>query len=251
MFCFVFIKINFLALGFFILFALIFIALVGMYIYSLKLKRKTKMSAGKFSLDIKMVLDQMTTLESKLAFLKQTEERVKQEKSYDKNPGGRDLLLSKIYQHKATLLFKANRQKDAIDACTQILSVEPSHIQTYLNRGSLYGEIGKYEKAIEDFDHAELLDPKNPNIYNNRGWMYLQTKQHDKALSDLDYAILLEPTDIEHFNRANVYRELSQWQKALDDYELSLGMHEESGSELHGLIVQAIAEMKDKLNAYG
>lgn len=248
--CFVLAKINLMALGFFILFALIFIALIVMYIYSLKLKRKTQMSAGKFSLDIKAALDKMTNIESKLQFLKQTEERVKEEKSYDKNPGGRDLLLSKIYQHKATLLFKANRQKEAIDACTEILSVEPSHTQTYINRGSIYGEIGKYEKAIEDFDHAELLDSQNPNIYNNRGWMYMQLKQYDKALSDLNYAISLEPTDIEHFNRANVYRELGEWQKALDDYELSLSLHNQPGSELHGFITQAISETKDKLNSH-
>jgi tetratricopeptide (TPR) repeat protein len=248
MLCFVLVKINFMALGFFILFALIFIALIAMYIYSLKLKRKTQMSTGKFSLDIKAALDKITNIETKLSFLRQTEERVKQEKAYAKNPDGRDLLLSKIYQHKASVLFKANRQKEAIKACSEILAVEPSHTQTYLNRGSLYGEIGKYEKAIEDFNQAELLDSRNPNIYNNRGWMYMHLKEYDKALSDLDHAILLEPTDIEYFNRANIFMELDEWKKALDDYQMSLSLHGESDSELHHLIASSIAEMERKLN---
>jgi tetratricopeptide (TPR) repeat protein len=78
----------------------------------------------------------------------------------------------------------------------------------------------------------------------------MQLKQYDKALSDLNYAISLEPTDIEHFNRANVYRELGEWQKALDDYELSLSLHNQPGSELHGFITQAISETKDKLNSH-
>lgn len=249
MLCFILAEINLTALFFFILFAVIFVALIGMYIYSFKLKRKTKMSAGKFSLDIKLALDQMTTVQNKLTYLRQAEDRVKQEKSYEKNPGGRDLLLSKIYQHKASVLFNANRPKEAIDACTEILAVEPSHTQTYLNRGSLYGETGRFKEAIEDFDHAELLDADNPNIYNNRGWMYMQIKEYDKALSDLDYAIALEPTDIEFFNRANIYRQQGEWEKALNDYRSSLDLHHQTGSELHGFITTAISEMQDKLSA--
>lgn len=247
MLCFFLLKIDFTALGFFILFAVLFVVLAGMFIYSQKLKRKTQHSAEKFSHDIKAALDKMTTIESKLIFLKQTEERVKGEKNYDKNPDGRELLLSKIYQHKAAIFFKANRQKEAIEACSEILSVEPSHTQTYLNRGSLYGEMEEYEKAVEDFNQAELLDSKNPNIYNNRGWAYLQLRHYDKALSDFDLAISLQPTDIEYFNRANTYKEMGEWQKALDDYKTSLSLHQQPNSELHQFINEAIAEIESKI----
>ncbi|OJU56594.1 MAG: hypothetical protein BGN96_14375 [Bacteroidales bacterium 45-6] len=222
-----------------------------MYIYSLKLKRKTQMSAGKFSLDIKVALEKMTNIESKLSFLKQTEERVKQEKAYEKNPDGRDLLLSKIYQHKASVLFKAQRQKEAIKACSEVLAVEPSHTQTYLNRGSLYGETEQYQKAIEDFNHAELLDPENPDIYNNRGWMYIQLKEYDKALSDLDHAIQLQPSDIEYFNRANAFKELGEWQKAFDDFQISLSLHPQGDSELRSCIQNSIAEIEKNLKNIG
>ena len=244
MLCFTLAKINFSALGFFILFLLLFIALVGMFIYSQKLRRKTKNSAAKFSVEIKSILDKLTTIESKLVFLKQTEDRVKQEKSYEKNPDGRELLLSKVYQHKASVLFKANRQEDAIEACTEVLSVEPSHLQTYLNRGSLYGELEQYEKAIEDFNQAELLDSRNPNIYNNRGWAYLQLKQYDKALSDIDHAISLQATDVEYFNRAMIHRGLGERQKALEDYKMSLKLHSQADSELSQLIKSAISEIE-------
>jgi tetratricopeptide (TPR) repeat protein len=243
---FILVKINLTALGFFILFVLIFIGLIAMYIYSAKIKRKARISAGKFSLEIKAALEKMSTTESKLIFLKQTEKRIKQEKSYDKNPDGRDLLLSKVYQHKSSILFKANRPQEAIKACTEILSVEPSHVQTYLNRGSLYGETGEFQKAIDDFNQAELLDAYNPNIYNNRGWMHLQLKEYEKALSDLDHAIFLEPTDVEFFNRGNTYREMGQWLKALEDYQKSLNLHQQSDSDLRQLITASIAEMEEK-----
>lgn len=247
MLAFCLLKMNYTALVFFILFALIFIGLMAMYIYSFKLKRKAKNSVGKFSHDLKSALDGLSTVENKLSFLKNTERRILNEKKYEKNPEGRKMLLSKVYQHEASVLFQANRLKEAVKSCSRVLEVEPSHIQTYLNRGSLYGELGKYEQAIADFNQVELIDSQNPNVYNNRGWMYLQLGECEKALSDFDYAISLHPTDVEYYNRANTYQSLGEWAKALSDFQMSLSLNKEGNAELRPLIEAGIAEMGNKL----
>ena len=241
----VYLETNYIALGFFILFAFLFVGLVGMYLYSLKLKKKVKTSANQFSHNLKATLDKMTTPEAKLIYLDQTAERIKNEKSYDKNPEGRKLLLSKVYQHKASILHKASNPQEVIKACGQIIEVEPSHIQSYLNRGAMYGQIGEYKKGIEDLNQAELLDSKNPNIYNNRGWMYLQLNQYDKALSDLDHAISILPTSVEYFNRGNVYKAQGDLQKALEDYKMSLSLN--PNSELNTLLTDSIVEVENNV----
>lgn len=240
-------KVSFSTAGTFALFALLFVGLVGMYVYLAKLRRKARNAAGGFSLEVKAALDRMTLPESKLAFLQQTEERIRQEKAYQKNPDGRNLLLSKLYQHRAAVFFQAGRTREAVEACSEVIAFEPSHTQTYLNRGSLYGEMGEYQKAVEDFNQAELLDAHNPNIYNNRGWIYLQMKEFDKALSDLHHAISIKPTDIEHLNRANAFRGLGQYAKALDDYRESLRLHPQAHSELRTMLTASITEMEEKI----
>lgn len=230
-----------MALFFFILFALLFCAIIALYVYSIRVKRRVKNSAHKFSLELKAILDRQKDKNSRIAFLEQTEQRILHEKKYKNNPNARNMLLSKVFQHKAAVYFQFGDITKAIKACTQVLEVEPGHIQTLLNRASLYGETGSYQKALEDFNNAEILDStQNPNIYNNRGWLFLQMKEYQKALDDFNTGINIQESAIQYFNRAKANDALGKKEEALDDYHKALELNQNQDPQLQSHIEKAL-----------
>lgn len=218
---------NTTALAFFVLFALLFVGIVWLYIYSMRVKRRVKNSADKFSTDLQLALSRLDDTQAKLAFINQTEHRIRTEKKYENNDNGRNLLLSKVFQHKATVLFRAGRLKEAVKACDQVLQAEPSHVQTLLNRASLLGELGRYDEAIADFNGAELLDAYNPDLFNNRGWVQLQLARYEEAISDFHRAIHLKATAVSYFNRSKAYVALQRWAEAEADLAEAEKLHPE------------------------
>ena len=48
---------------------------------------------------------------------------------------------------------------------TKSIELNPNDSSTFLNRGSIYGEINDYESAIADFDKAIILNPKDSDSY--------------------------------------------------------------------------------------
>lgn len=55
----------------------------------------------------------------------------------------------------------------------------------YLNRGITYHYLGKFKKALADYNLAIKLKSNYAFAYNNRGWTY--EKLGDKALAIRDY----------------------------------------------------------------
>src|SRR5690606_26337158 len=64
----------------------------------------------------------------------------------------------------------------------------------YGNRGTTFGNLGQYERAIADCDRALALDPNYALAYVNRGTMFGELGQHERAMLDYDRALALDPT---------------------------------------------------------
>ena len=54
----------------------------------------------------------------------------------------------------------------------------------YNNRGIAYGDLGKYEQAIRDYNKAIELDPQYANTYYNRGILYQTLDKITEAEAD-------------------------------------------------------------------
>lgn len=93
----------------------------------------------------------------------------------------------------------------------------------YINRGSAYAELKKYDKAIADYDKAVEFDPKNFNAYANRGDVYYALKRYDKVIAD--YGKVAELTPKYHGAYLNIgasYYELGQYEKAIAAYDIAI-----------------------------
>ena len=61
----------------------------------------------------------------------------------------------------------------------------------YSNRGISYGDLGQFERSIEDFDEAIRLNPKVAEFYPYRGLAYKQIGKKDEAIADFEKFITL------------------------------------------------------------
>lgn len=93
----------------------------------------------------------------------------------------------------------------------------------YINRGSAYAELKKYDKAIVDYDKAVESDPKNFDAYANRGDVYYALKRYDKVIAD--YRKVAELTPKYHGAYLNIgaaYEELGRYDKAIEAFETAV-----------------------------
>lgn len=100
--------------------------------------------------------------------------------------------------------FAEGRYEPAIEAYTRAIlagDLEPEALAvTFNNRGVAYGELGDYDRAIQDYNQALTLRPgdrtsiKNLRIgYARRGSAHANLGEQDQALADYSKAIELEP----------------------------------------------------------
>src|SRR5262249_31372840 len=99
--------------------------------------------------------------------------------------------------------LRAQQPLQARADLTVFINRRPDFVWAYLFRGSIRGELGEYEGADADFDHATRLYPDVEAstttkqiwcvLHNNRGVMRIRQKKFDAALVDLQKAIALQP----------------------------------------------------------
>ncbi|MGD8642002.1 MAG: tetratricopeptide repeat protein, partial [Gammaproteobacteria bacterium] len=61
---------------------------------------------------------------------------------------------------KARTLMQLRRYDEALRTFDIAIAEEPQFAGTYANRGILFDRMGRYQKAIDDYEHALALDPE-------------------------------------------------------------------------------------------
>lgn len=102
---------------------------------------------------------------------------------------------------------------------TDVISKYPNVEVAYKNRGNYYGQSGKHDLALKDYDVYLKMNQKDPNIYVNFGNVMNLKNQNDKALDAYNKALALEPNNFQALmNRGNIQGTLLQYDKAIADY---------------------------------
>jgi protein O-mannosyl-transferase len=98
----------------------------------------------------------------------------------------------------------------------------------YNNRGTAYGKMGQYDKALEDLDKAIMLYPDYSDAYSNRGIIYSKIGLLDSALQSFNKAVALKPNAAEAYsNRGVAYAMNGQYDKALEDYDRAIELNQD------------------------
>lgn len=102
---------------------------------------------------------------------------------------------------------------------SDVISKYPTVEVAYKNRGNYYGQNGKHDLALKDYDVYLKMNQTDPNIYVNFGNVMNLKNQNDKALDAYNKALALDPNNFQALmNRGNIQGTLLQYDKAIADY---------------------------------
>lgn len=143
--------------------------------------------------------------------------------------------------HKANLLFKEalianNKEKhrEAIKLYSEAINLFPQFYEAVDNRGFTYMDLGLYDEALEDFQLSLEINPTGLTAINSKKECLARISfkkalaankrgNHKEAIKFYSEAIDSFPSFYEAFdNRGLTYLNLELYEKALEDFNLSL-----------------------------
>ncbi len=107
----------------------------------------------------------------------------------------------------------------AIVAFSNVLRLQPTHINTQSALGTVYGKMkGDFENAIKYLTVAVKYNPKDGSAYENLGIAYAMKKDFPSSLKAFEQALQLKPESAQSYlNIAITYQNMGDKQKA-DEY---------------------------------
>ncbi|MDU1891588.1 MAG: tetratricopeptide repeat protein [Dysgonomonas sp.] len=209
-------------IGLIVIFGVMFLLFAIMFFLIARRRKQGDKSLVKFNNDIYIALNKLDTPQQKVNMLNNLIDRINNDAKYAKDPEWRDKVLVKAYMHLATIYYKTGDDIETLNACTKIVELDPNDGMAHYNRGSIYSNMGMYEKALQDLNSTIELLPDYASAFNNRGLVHEKMEHYTEALSDFDEAIRLEGSAIAYYNRGNTHYELEEYTKALEDYNTAL-----------------------------
>ncbi|BDI17434.1 hypothetical protein ANSO36C_32360 [Nostoc cf. commune SO-36] len=122
----------------------------------------------------------------------------------------------------ALRLAQQGEYTEAIALLTQLIYRHPHNAVDYNNRGLIYFQGGKTQKALSDYNTALKLNPYLASAYNNRANYYAACGELAAALADYDQAINFNPRHVRAWiNRGITWRDLGQYEEAIENFEVA------------------------------
>jgi tetratricopeptide (TPR) repeat protein len=114
--------------------------------------------------------------------------------------------------------------KDNVRLWTYVIEKQPAGVpQAHNNLGLTFNDMGRVDKALEEFEKALAVDPGFYEAYNNRGGALHKMGRPDKAIEDFDRAIVLNPQYAEaYYNRGIAYGGAGMFDKSIESFNRSL-----------------------------
>ncbi|HLE62766.1 MAG TPA: tetratricopeptide repeat protein, partial [Pyrinomonadaceae bacterium] len=132
---------------------------------------------------------------------------------------------AKAYFNRALAHFNLKDYDKAIDDSTQAIKINPQYAEAYHNRGTASGLKGKYTEALADIDQAIKLSPQLAEAYFSRGVINNALGNNDRAIANYSRAIKLDPQlGKAYYNRGTSYFRNKDYDRALSDYTKTISL---------------------------
>lgn len=130
------------------------------------------------------------------------------------------------YNNRGIAYYNLGKYEKAINDYSMVIESNPQYAKAYNNRGRAYYSLGNYEEAIKDYSMAIEFDPRFAETYNNRGLAYYSSGKYEEAINDYSMAIESNPQYVEaHNNRGVAYYGSGKAQQAIADFNRSVELN--------------------------
>lgn len=153
---------------------------------------------------------------------------------------------SQAYIIKADAMDYLQSPEAAIEMLKAYIAKYPADAETYMTLGQLYTDCHQYTKAVETLNQASKLAPKDAEIYHRRSLAWAELKNHQKEIEDLTSFIKYKVQPTRGYQwRADAYRTAGQPDKAIADLNKAISMSPEHHNEFILQRADLYAEIKD------
>ncbi len=122
------------------------------------------------------------------------------------------------------LLTLLGAYEQALRLYDESLAIQPT-AEAYTYKGWTFGQMGQYQRAIEEAQKALRLDPDFGNPYNDIGVYLIELERDDEAVAYLDKAKAAKRYccyQFPHFNLGRIYLKKKLYEKARDEFKKAL-----------------------------
>ncbi|KAF9191786.1 TOM (translocase of outer membrane) complex component [Haplosporangium sp. Z 767] len=134
--------------------------------------------------------------------------------------------MAKALNMRGTFTFLKGDGKKALTDFDKAIELDPTYIQTYIKRASIYMEQSDAAKTFNEFETAIKIDAEDPNIYYHRGQVFFITGEYQSAAKDYIKSIELEPKfvfshiqyGVAQYKLGNISEAMTTFKKALKDF---------------------------------
>ncbi len=124
------------------------------------------------------------------------------------------------YLNKGSAFVNLKRYDEAISAYLKVTELNPKYADAYSNIGICNMNQGNYLAAISAFEKAIEISPKNTSAYCGLGGAYSNSKQYSKAIECLNKSLELDPTNVQSLQNLGItYRNIGDTLKAKEYFE--------------------------------
>ena len=126
--------------------------------------------------------------------------------------------------YRALMFDELEDYEEAIQDLSRFIDSHPTNSAAFNNRGVARWEIGQIENALGDFENAVLVNPNDPIPHVNKGDVLKRLNEYQKAIESYTQAIEIEGNISFYICRAYTYVEMDLPQKAIEDFDVALGL---------------------------
>ena len=126
------------------------------------------------------------------------------------------------YMRMGLVFDEADQRKEALESFNKVLEMEPENLQARLGLGNIYSKMTRNDLAVAELLKAESLQPDDTEILFKIALEYWYHQKIQEAAEYYQKILLIDPNHTQaHLNLISVYEKLKNWEKAIEEIEIS------------------------------
>ena len=123
---------------------------------------------------------------------------------------------------RAVLLYKQDKNTEALTALDKILAADPQNGAASYQRAVIFAKLGQNDKAIDSYKKTTQIDPAFSQAWFDLGVIYYNKGDYSKALESYQEAVKADSGNARaHANLASTYRQLERYPEANAEYKIA------------------------------
>ena len=144
-----------------------------------------------------------------------------------------------------SILKNSGEKQKAKDCFEKAIEIDPNFLDALTNLGILFDELGQYQKSVECYKKIIEINPNYENTHNNLGAVFLKLKEYEKAKECIKKEIKINPSSVKaHTNLGIFFKKILEYEKAKECFEKAIQINPNFANAVNNLgsIFQLLGE---------